>query len=76
MYDLSGALPQMQAAGVGVVRLSPQSGRMNDIIEAYYLGLRGELAGAELQAALAPHRLTDYCDGYWYGKPGIEHLAA
>jgi collagenase-like PrtC family protease len=76
VYDLSGALPQMRELGVDVVRLSPQSAHMNDIIEAYHRALQGELAGARLKAALAPHRHADYCDGYWYGKPGIEHLAA
>ena len=76
VYDLSRALPQMRELGVGVVRLSAQSAGMNGIIEAYHRALLGELSGAGLEAALAAHRTTDYCDGYWYGKPGIEHLAA
>jgi collagenase-like PrtC family protease len=76
VYDLSRALPQMRELGVGVVRLSAQSAGMNGIIEAYHRALLGELSGADLEATLAAHRTTDYCDGYWYGKPGIEHLAA
>lgn len=76
VYDLSRALPQMRELGVGVVRLSAQSARMNGIIEAYHRALADELSGSDLEAELAAHRTTDYCDGYWYGKPGIEHLAA
>ena len=76
VYDLSRALPQMRELGVGVVRLSAQSTGMNGIIEAYHRALEGELSGSDLEAALAAHRTADYCDGYWYGKPGIEHLAA
>lgn len=76
IYDLSRALPQMRELGVGVVRLSAQSARMNGIIEAYHRALPGELSGPDLDAELAAHRAADYCDGYWYGKPGIEHLAA
>lgn len=74
VYDLSRALPQMRELGVGVVRLSAQSAGMNGIIEAYHRALLGELSGSDLEAKLAAHRTTDYCDGYWYGKPGIEHL--
>ena len=76
VYDLSRALPQMRKLGVDVVRLSAQSAGMNGIIEAYHLALEGELSGSDLESALAAHRTTDYCDGYWHGKPGIEHLAA
>jgi len=76
IYELSRALPQMHELGVDVVRLSAQSARMNGIIEAYHRALLGELSGSDLDAELAAHRTADYCDGYWYGKPGIEHLAA
>ena len=76
VYDLSRALPQMRELGVGIVRLSAQSTGMNEIIEAYQRALEGELSGSDLEAALTAHRTTDYCDGYWHGKPGIEHLAA
>ena len=76
VYDLSRTLPQMRELGVDVVRLSAQSAGMNGIIEAYHRALEGELSGPDLEAALAAHRPADPCDGYWYGKPGIEHLAA
>jgi len=76
VYDLSRALPQMRELGVDVVRLSAQSAYMNGIIEAYHRALEGGLSASDLETALAAHRTAEYCDGYWYGKPGIEHLAA
>ena len=76
VYDLAGALPDLRALGVGLLRISPQSSGTNGVIEAYHRGLEGELSGADLEAALAPYRLTEPCNGYWYGKPGIERAAA
>ena len=76
VYDLAGALPDLRSLGVGLLRISPQSTGTNGVIEAYHRGLEGELSGADLEAALAPYRLTDPCNGYWYGKPGIERAAA
>ena len=76
VYDLSRALPQMRELGVDVVRLSAQSAYMNGIIEAYHRALEGGLSASDFEAALAAHRPADHCDGYWYGKPGIEHFAA
>jgi len=76
VYDLAQVLPQLKELGVHQVRLSPQSANMNQVVEAYHAALSGELSGSALETALAPHRGADACDGYWYGKPGIEHLAA
>jgi len=76
VYDLAGALPDLRTLGVGLLRISPQSSGTNGVIEAYHRGLEGELSGADLEAALALYRLTDPCNGYWYGKPGIERAAA
>jgi len=76
VYDLSHAVPELKELGVSRLRLSPQSAHMNEIIETYHGAIQGELSGDALESALAPSRLTEPCDGYWYGKPGIEHLAA
>jgi O2-independent ubiquinone biosynthesis protein UbiV len=76
VYDLSHEVPQLRELGVSMLRLSPQSSRMNEVIEAYHLALQGELSGVALETALAPNRLTEPCNGYWHGKPGIEHIAA
>ena len=76
VYDLAGVLPQMRDLGVDLVRLSPQSARMNNVIEAYHRAIEVESSEGELQTVLSTHRLAESCDGYWHGKPGIEHLGA
>jgi len=76
IYDLSEALPELRELGVDALRISPQSSGTNAVVEAYYRALSGELAGADFEAALAPYRLTEACNGYWYGKPGIEREVA
>ena len=76
VYDLGNAIPRLRELGVDRLRLSPQSAHMNEIIEAYHGALIGGLSEGELETALAPIRLTPPCDGYWHGKPGIEHLTA
>lgn len=76
VYDLSGVLSPMRELGVDLLRLSPQSSGTNGVIDAYQRALRGELTGGDLESALASCRLTAPCDGYWHGKPGIEHVSA
>lgn len=74
IYDLARFLPHMRDIGVDLVRLSPQSAHMNGVIEAYHRAIEGESSENEIQTAIAPHRLAETCDGYWHGKPGIEHF--
>ena len=61
-YNLLREVPQMAEAGVDVVRISPQSQGLADVIAAF----RGALDGG-------PARLAgDWCNGFWHGKPGLE----
>jgi O2-independent ubiquinone biosynthesis protein UbiV len=69
--DLAPVLNELSAAGVGSLRLSPQSEHMAAIVAHFDAARRG--AGtpqmlAEL-AALAP---TGTCDGYWRGTAGFD----
>lgn len=69
--DLTPWLGELRAAGVQVLRLSPQSAGMADVIarfDALRHGGAGAFAPGEL-AALAP---MGTCDGYWRGAPGFE----
>lgn len=71
------ALPEMAAMGVDVVRLSPQSRNMAEIVAIFYEVLDGELsveAGVESLNKIAAGKLSN---GFWYGKSGMEwHLEA
>ncbi len=65
-YDLYNELAEMQAIGVDIIRLSPRSKNMLDIIHAY----RQKLNQVPDQAD-NPYQIEDNCNGYWYGEPGM-----
>jgi collagenase-like PrtC family protease len=67
IYHLEHELPELAAAGVDLIRVSPQSDAMPALIAAY----RNLLAG---QPAAMP--TGDYCNGFWYERPGLEMVAA
>ncbi len=75
VYDLSGAIDELRALGVDVVRLSPQSRGMTEVIDAFRGAIDGRSAPAEASralAALAPAR----CNGYWHGVAGLDYREA
>ncbi|MBI2316774.1 MAG: U32 family peptidase [Betaproteobacteria bacterium] len=74
IYDLSAALPELSALGVDLIRLSPHSSGMNDVIAAFRQGCAGDAGG--LRARLDAVRPAAPVDGYWHGKAGIDHVAA
>jgi collagenase-like PrtC family protease len=74
VYDLSGAIGELQALGVDLLRLDPQSTRMDEVVTTFRAALDGRLAPAEASralAGLAPGR----CNGYWHGAAGLEYRA-
>jgi collagenase-like PrtC family protease len=60
-------VPAMEALGVGVVRISPviDLEEMSSVIAAFDLARNGERAPALDQES--------YCNGYWFGQPGMLH---
>jgi collagenase-like PrtC family protease len=73
--SLLDAMPEMIAMGVDVLRLSPQSSHMAEIVEVFYEVLAGERsikAGVKSLNKLATGELSN---GFWYGRSGMEwHL--
>ncbi len=63
VYHLERELPELAAAGCDLIRLSPQSTGMTELIAAYRALLDGQ--SAHLPAG-------DWCNGFWYDKPGLE----
>jgi len=63
VYHLEREMPELIASGVGLIRISPQSDAMPELLAAY----RNLL---DHQAALMPG--GDYCNGFWYEKPGLD----
>jgi collagenase-like PrtC family protease len=76
VYNLVGELDLMRAMNVDVVRLSPQSAHMNDIILLLSAVLCGTLTAAQARERMAPLMPAAPCNGFWHGKPGQELHAA
>jgi collagenase-like PrtC family protease len=67
-YDLMREIPDMEKMGVATVRLSPEHQGMAEVVRRYDQVRRGEAPAADpLQLVEAPP-----CNGYWYGKPGMD----
>lgn len=63
VYHLERELPELAGAGVDLIRVSPQSAGMAELIAAYRARLDG-------QPAAMP--AGDWCNGFWYDRPGLE----
>ena len=75
VYNLLGVLPEMAALGVDVARISPMSRGTGRVVEIFDKCRRGVLdleEGRERLEALAPQGC---CDGFWFGRPGMEQTA-
>lgn len=78
VYSLAGEVAALRALGVDVLRLSPQSRHMEDVI-AVFDELRSP--GAQPSDGAAAQRLQPClpdqpCNGYWFGRPGLEQAGA
>jgi collagenase-like PrtC family protease len=65
VQNLLAAVPEMRAAGIDILRLSPQSRDFLAVVEAYRVALLGK--GATLPEPFLP---GGYCDGYLRGAAG------
>jgi collagenase-like PrtC family protease len=72
VYNLIEEYAQLAALGVDVLRLSPQAHHMAAIVGAFDAVRQGHLNGATAARAIAPLMPAPGCNGYWYGKPGLE----
>lgn len=76
VYNLLPELGAMQALGVDVVRISPQSQHTADIVQAFHDVLTRKTTAEAALPAMAALMPDQACNGYWYGKPGLEQLAS
>lgn len=71
-YSLLREVPDMAAAGVDVLRLSPQAEGMETIVTLYRRALEGVRADAAALAALNGTMAAGPCNGFWHNRPGLE----
>ena len=75
VYNLVDTLDDMRAVGVDVVRLSPQAGRMAEVVALFDAVRTKALAPGEALARLQPLMPEQGCNGYWHGRPGLEQVS-
>jgi collagenase-like PrtC family protease len=62
VYNLHADLPELAAAGVDILRISPQSTGTAEVVAAFRAAIDGKAATLD----------GDYCNGFWHGRPGLE----
>lgn len=72
VYNLLPALPDLMAQGVGLLRISPQSEGMGELIRQFRRCLDGEEAPSIASATLQNLQGSAPCNGFWHGKPGLD----
>jgi collagenase-like PrtC family protease len=72
--NLLSELGQMRELGVDVVRLSPQSQHTEDIVDLFHSVLTQQASPTQALQAMQAMMPDQACNGYWYGKPGLEQL--
>ena len=76
VYNLIDELAGMIAMGVSHVRISPQSAQTADVVAKFHAVARQALGGLEANEKISPWAPEIACNGYWYGRPGMERAAS
>jgi len=61
---------------VNVVRISPQSQHTEEVIKQFHAVLAQQASAADAMESMRAIMPDQPCNGYWYGKPGLEQLVA
>ncbi len=76
VYNLLPELEQMRQAGVDVLRISPQAQHSAEIVSLFHEVLTQQTSAADAMQSMLGMMPDQPCNGYWYGKPGMEQLVA
>ncbi len=76
VYNLIGEVDALRELGVDVLRISPQSQHTAELIDVFRARLEGTLDVPAARAKMAGLSLAEPCNGFWYGKPGLDQIAA
>lgn len=72
VYSLAGELPALRAAGVDILRVSPQSEHTAQVLDTLRAACDGALAPGAAREALAAISPGALCNGFWHSRPGLE----
>jgi len=76
VQNLIDELPSLQNMGVDILRLSPQSRHMPQIVQLYRDVLNGTISSLRALDEMRAFMPAERCNGFWYGKPGLIQEAA
>ncbi len=74
VYNLIGELDTLRDAGIDIVRVSPQAHHSGEVLGLFRECLEGRQTGAEALARIEGLMPAASCNGYWYGKPGLDFI--
>lgn len=73
LANLVAEVPQMRTLGVDVVRLSPHTPELLEpVLAAFRSAIDAEPDTAVMDTLRTAQPDGDWCNGYWYGRPGME----
>ncbi len=73
VYNLLPELDAMRDLGVDVVRISPQSTHSAGVVDLFHAVLTRKIPLAQAMLAMTAFMPDQPCNGYWYGKPGLDY---
>ncbi|HJW57740.1 MAG TPA: U32 family peptidase [Burkholderiaceae bacterium] len=76
VYNLINELDSMRELGVDMVRISPQSQHTQRILELFDAVLKKQMSSQDAFDQMKSLMPDGPCNGYWYGKPGLDQVAA
>lgn len=76
VYNLLPELEDLRKLKVDVLRVSPQAQHTPEILKLFHDVMAGQTTVADAMQTLTPWMPYQSCNGYWYGKPGLEQLEA
>jgi collagenase-like PrtC family protease len=76
VYNLIGEVDALRGMGVDVLRVSPQSQHTTELIDVFRARLDGKLDVPAARTRMAALEVAAPCNGFWYGKPGLDQIAA
>ena len=72
VYSLAAELPALRAAGVDILRVSPQPTHTMEVLGRLRDACDGALSAGAAREALAAVSPGALCNGFWHGRPGME----
>lgn len=72
VYNLIAEVEDMAAKGVSVARIAPQPEHTATLLNIFRNRITGQLSAQAAQDQMETLGLAPACNGFWYGKPGLE----